>query len=340
MAIVSLPEPVKEITLGISSCLLGQKVRYDGGHKRSSFCVNTLDRFFHFEPVCPEVAIGLGIPRQPIRLVGDLVLVPGGQSSFSAPHKQLHVRVVGSDNSALDVTDALNQYGHNKAQALHHISGYILMQKSPSCGMERVKVYHVNGHPLGESAPGAYAKALIEAMPMLPVEEEGRLHDPVLCENFFIRVYAHHRWHQTVMNQPSYGVLVDFHAAHKYLLMAHYPQGYAQLGQVVAQGRKVPLQALLNEYFQQFMEALKRRANRKSHTNAMMHILGYVKKSIDSTERNQLLKLIEEYRQNMVPLIAPMAMLRTFIASHGSAYVQQQVYLTPYPDQLGLRNRI
>ena len=340
MAIVSIPEPAKEITLGISACLLGQKVRYNGGHKRSSFCVNTLNRFFHFEPVCPEVAIGLSIPREPIRLVGDLALAPSGQSSSSAPDKQLHVRVVGTDNATLDVTDALNQYGKDKAQELNHINGYILMQKSPSCGMERVKVYHVNGHPLGESAPGAYAKALMEAAPLLPVEEEGRLHDPVLCENFFTRVYAHHRWQQDVVGQPSYGALVDFHAAHKYLLMAHYPQGYAQLGQIVARGSKVPLHALLDEYFQLFMETLKRRANRKSHTNAMMHILGYVKKSIGSPERNQLLKLIEEYRQSMVPLIAPMAMLRTFIESHGSRYIQQQVYLTPYPDQLGLRNRI
>lgn len=342
MAIVDLPEPEKQITLGISSCLLGHKVRYNGGHKRSSFCVNTLDRFFHFAPVCPELAIGLGIPREPIRLVGTLAdASPSAQNnSASAPGKKLNIRVVGTDNAALDVTDDLVQYGRQMAGQLSHICGYILMQKSPSCGMDRVKVYHQNGHPLGESAPGAYAGALMDSCPLLPVEEEGRLHDPVLCENFFTRVYAYHAWQNMVLAQPGHAALVEFHARHKYMIMAHYPQGYKQLGQIVAKGSKDALPTLLDEYFTAFMTALKRRANRKSHTNAMMHILGYVKKSVAGKERNQLLTLIEEYRQGMVPLIAPMAMLRHFIENHGNPYIQKQTYLTPHPDQLGLRNQI
>ncbi|WP_422447657.1 MULTISPECIES: YbgA family protein [unclassified Endozoicomonas] len=342
MAIVSIPEPEKQITLGISSCLLGHKVRYNGGHKRSSFCVNTLDKFFHFEPVCPEMAIGLGTPREPIRLVGQLAEASQttGQSSSSAPDKQLQIRVVGTENSSLDVTDALTQYGHDMSDQLSHICGYILMQKSPSCGMARVKVYHENGHPLGESSPGAYARAFMESNPLLPIEEEGRLHDPILCENFFTRVYAYDRWQKTVMAEPSYAALVDFHSTHKYMIMAHYPQGYELLGQIVAKGSKANLHELLEEYLRSFMSALKRRANRKSHTNAMMHILGYVKKSVDGKERKQLLTLIEEYRQEMIPLIAPMTMLRHFIDNHGSVYIQRQTYLTPHPDQLGLRNRI
>lgn len=342
MAIVDLPEPEKQITLGISSCLLGHKVRYNGGHKRSSFCVNTLDRFFHFAPICPELAIGLGTPREPIRLVGTLADVSPspGQNSASAPGKKLNIRVVGTDNAALDVTDDLVQYGRQMAGQLSHICGYIFMQKSPSCGMDRVKVYHHNGHPLGESAPGAYAGALMDSCPLLPVEEEGRLHDPVLCENFFTRVYAYHAWQNMVLAQPGHAALVEFHATHKYMIMAHYPQGYKQLGQIVAKGSKDSLPTLLDEYFTAFMTALKRRANRKSHTNAMMHILGYVKKSVAGKERNQLLTLIEEYRQGVVPLIAPMTMLRHFIENHGNPYIQKQTYLTPHPDQLGLRNQI
>jgi len=342
MAIVDIPEPEKQITLGISSCLLGHKVRYNGGHKRSSFCVNTLDRFFHFEPVCPELAIGLGIPREPIRLVGELAdSAPlADKASASAPGKKLNIRVVGTDNAALDVTDELVRYGQQMAKQLSDISGYILMQKSPSCGMDRVKVYHQNGHPLGESAPGAYAATLMDSCPLLPVEEEGRLHDPVLCENFFTRVYAYNTWQKTVLAQPSHAALVAFHSVHKYMIMAHYPQGYKHLGQIVARDSKGSLAELLNEYFTEFMAALKRRANRKSHTNAMMHILGYVKKSVAGKERNQLLKLIEEYRQGMVPLIAPMSMLRHFVENHGNPYIQQQTYLTPHPDQLGLRNQI
>lgn len=342
MAIVDIPEPEKQITLGISSCLLGHKVRYNGGHKRSSFCVNTLDRFFHFEPVCPELAIGLGIPREPIRLVGKLAdsSLSAEQNASSAPGKKLNIRVVGTDNAELDVTDDLVQYGRQMAGQLSHISGYILMQKSPSCGMDRVKVYHQNGHPLRESAPGAYAGALIDSCPLLPVEEEGRLHDPVLCENFFTRVYAYSAWQKMVLAQPSSGALVEFHAMHKYMIMAHYPQGYKHLGQIVARGRGNSLMALLEEYFEAFMTALKRRATRKSHTNAMMHILGYVKKSVAGKERNQLLTLIEEYRRGMVPLIAPMTMLRHFIENHGNPYIQKQAYLMPHPDQLGLRNQI
>ena len=342
MAIVDIPDPEKQITLGISSCLLGHKVRYNGGHKRSSFCVNTLARFFHFEPICPELAIGLGIPREPIRLVGKLAdsSLSAEKSSSSAPGKKLNIRVVGTDNAELDVTDDLVQYGRQMAGQLSHICGYILMQKSPSCGMDRVKVYHQNGHPLGESAPGAYAGAFMDSCPLLPVEEEGRLHDPVLRENFFTRVYAYYSWQKMVLAQPSYNALVEFHAMYKYMIMAHYPQGYKRLGQIVARGRESSLPALLEEYFEAFMTALKRRANRKSHTNAMMHILGYVKKSVAGKERNQLLTLIEEYRQGMVPLIAPMTMLRHFIENHGSPYIQKQTYLTPHPDQLGLRNQI
>lgn len=343
MAIVPLPEPEKAITLGISSCLLGHKVRYNGGHKRSSFCVNTLDNYFYFEPVCPEVAIGLGTPREPIRLVGELSdSVAGGSlgTSTSSTDKHLKVRVVGTENASLDVTEPLASYGREKAQEMSHISGYILMQKSPSCGMERVKVYHENGHPLGESAPGAYARAFMARHPLLPVEEEGRLHDPVLRDNFFTRVYAYHRWQTQVLNTPSYAALGEFHSIHKYTIMANYPQGYEQLGQIVAKGSHIPLETLLEEYIHQFMAALKQRATRKSHTNVMLHILGYVKKSVDGGQRQQLLKLIEEYRQSVVPLVAPMAMLRHFIEHHGSDYIRKQTYLEPHPDQLGLRNQI
>lgn len=324
MAIVPISKPDKEITLGISSCLLGNKVRYNGGHKRSAFCVSTLDKYFHFEPVCPEVAIGLGIPREPIRLVGETT----------------QVRVVGTENPDIDVTEQLEDYGRLQANTLSHISGYILMQKSPSCAMERVKVYHPNGHPLGISAPGAYAKTLMEANPLLPVEEEGRLHDPVLCENFFTRVYAHYRWHQLVIPCGSYQAVGDFHAHYKYQIMAHSPQGCAELGQLVAKGSELPLEKMIEQYFIAFMSCLKKKATRKSHTNAMMHILGYVKKTVDGKERNQLLKLIEEYRRGIIPLVAPMSVLRHFVQNHGNEYVQNQAYLEPHPDQLGLRNRI
>ena len=324
MAIVPLPEPTQEISLGISACLVGQKVRYNGEHKRSSYCMNQLSKHFQFKPVCPEVGIGMGTPRAPIRLVGN---IDG-------------YRVKGTDDPELDVTDQLYQYGQDRAWELSDISGYILMQKSPSCGMERVKVYHANGHPLGKGEPGMYAKALMETNPLLPVEEEGRLHDPVLRENFISRVFAYHRWHRDVVSNPSYQAVEQFHALHKYILMAHDPQNYSELGRIVAQGKKVSLENLMSEYFSLFMTVMKLKANRKSHTNVMLHLLGYLKRSVSGEDRQQILQLIEEYRQGILPLVAPMSLLRHFIKRHGSDYIKNQYYLMPHPEELGLRNSI
>ena len=324
MAIVPLPEHKKEISLGISACLMGEKVRYNGDHKKSSYCTNLLSQYFDFVPVCPEVGIGMGIPRKPIRLVGDVN----------------HYRVKGTDDLTLDVTDALYEYGAQKARELDTISGYILMQKSPSCGMERVKVYHENGSPLGRSEPGMYARALMETNPLLPVEEEGRLHDPVLRENFINRVIAYHHWHDDVRSNLSYKKIGDFHARYKYQLMAHDQQGYAELGQLVAKGSNVPLDTMAQDYFSHFMVLLKQKANRKSHTNVLMHILGYLKKSITSADKQQLLKQIENYRTGIVPLIVPLTVLKHFVDIHGSDYVRNQYYLAPHPEALGLRNNL
>ncbi len=326
MAIIERPELTKEITLGISSCLTGQKVRYNGEHKRSSFVLNSLTHFFHFEPVCPEVAIGLGIPREPIRLVGKAAD---------------DYRVRGVDTPEKDVTDQLIAYAKQTATVLEpKISGYILMQKSPSCGMERVKIYHENGNPLGVSGPGAYAKALMDACPLLPVEEEGRLHDPILRDNFFVRVFALHRWQQDVRDNPTYANLLGFHSTYKYVLMAHCPQNYRVLGQMVSIGKRKPIEQLCDEYIALFMATLKNRASRKTHTNVLLHLLGYMKKTLEPESRKTMLELIEEYRIGIIPLIVPVTMLRYFLNKHGSDYVKNQVYLKPYPEELGLRNTL
>ena len=324
MAIVDIAKPDKKIPIGISACLLGHKVRYNGEHKRSSFCMNTLTDYFDLIPVCPEVGIGMGTPREPVRLVG-------GEQGYS---------VIGTDTPGLDVTDKLHQYGVDKAEELGAISGYILMQKSPSCGMERVKIYHPNGNPSGFSGRGMYAKGLMETRTLLPVEEEGRLHDPVLKENFFTRVYAYYRWQAEVQADPSYKTVGLFHAAYKYILMAHNPQNYTELGRLVAKGSEISLDELTSTYIDTFMKTLSRRANRKSHTNVMLHLLGYIKQTADSKDRQKILQMIEEYRQGMVPLIVPLSLLRHFLETHGSEYVKTQAYLNPYPEQLGLRNTI
>ena len=288
--------------------------------------VNSLTKFFHLKPVCPEVEIGLGVPREAIRLIGE----EGGD-----------YRVRGSTHQENDFTDAMVNFGKEIAKLLdNEISGYILMQKSPSCGMERVKIYHENGNPLGVSGSGMFARTLMESCPLLPVEEEGRLHDPVLRDNFFVRVFAWHRWQRDMRDTPTHAGLVAFHSAYKYMIMSHSPQNYQKLGQMVSIGKKKAIDELAADYIALFMETLSFKANRKSHTNVMMHLLGYMKKTLSNESKKTLLELIEEYRVGMIPLIVPIAMLRHFLNLHGSQYVKDQVYLQPHPEELGLRNTL
>lgn len=312
------------IPVGISSCLLGNKVRYDGGHKRSKYCLNVLSECFELTPFCPEVAIGLGTPREPIHLVGDA----------NAP------RVVGVKNADLDVTDKLQSYADTISQSQTHLCGYILMKSSPSCGMERVKVYNQNGYP-AESGSGAYAQRLMQNNPALPVEEEGRLNDPVLRENFITRVFVYHSWQQEVLTDPSLHQIIQFHSRHKYQLMAHSYQGYKSLGRYLAtEAAEKPLQTVLTEYLLQLMTFLKKRASRKSHTNVLMHILGYMKRDLDSETKQDLLKAIDDYRTEKVHLAVPLTLMQHFLKRHGSDYIRSQAYLNPHPHELGLRNYI
>jgi uncharacterized protein YbbK (DUF523 family) len=260
-------EPIKKpsIPVGISACLLGHKVRYDGGHKRSRYCLNVLSDCFDFVPFCPEVAIGMSTPREPIRLVG----------SAESP------RVVGVKDSSIDVTDKLKDYADKVADKHTELCGYILMKGSPSCGMERVKVYHENGLP-NEAGTGAYAAQLMRNKPALPVEEEGRLNDPVLRENFITRVFVYYSWQQEVLPDPSLHKVIQFHSQHKYQLMAHSYEGYRELGHYLAEeAAQQPLEQVLETYILSLMTHLKKRASRKTHTNTLMHIMGYLKRDID-----------------------------------------------------------
>lgn len=312
------------IPVGISACLLGQKVRFDGGHKQSRYCLNVLSECFQFMPFCPEVAIGLPTPREPIRLVGDA----------DSP------RVVGTKNPALDVTDDLKSYADQVTRDNQQLCGYILMKGSPSCGMERVKVYHENGMP-NVSGSGAYAAQLMKNNPALPVEEEGRLHDPILRENFITRVFVYHEWQETVMKDPSLHKVIQFHSRHKYQLMAHCYEGYKALGQYLAQdAASEPLEQMLNHYITGLMDHLTRRATRKTHTNTLMHIMGYMKRDLDSETKKDLLQAIDDYRTNKVNLTVPLALLKHYLKRHGSDYIKSQAYLDPYPYELGLRNAI
>ncbi len=311
----------EKIQIGISSCLLGAEVRFDGGHKRDSYINGTLAEYFEFVPVCPEVAIGLGTPREPIRLVqsGDAI------------------RVLGVKNPDKDVTDALRDYGARMAARLNDISGYIFKRGSPSCGMERVKVYGENGMPATSSA-GAYADEFMSRQPLLPCEEEGRLGDAVLRENFIERVFVYKRWQDLVREGLSPRKLVDFHTEHKFLILAHNQAAYRRMGKLVAQAGKPSMDALAREYITELMTALKRRATRKQHVNVMQHLFGYVSKFVDAADRAEMIEIIEQYRTGLVPLIVPITLLKHHIRRHPNEYVERQYYLTPHPKELMLRN--
>lgn len=314
----------KLIPVGISSCLLGNKVRYDGGHKRSKYCLNVLSECFDLTPFCPEVAIGLSTPREPIRLVG----------SADSP------RVVGVKNPDLDVTDQLIAYANTVSENQKSLCGYILMKGSPSCGMERVKVYHENGMP-NEAGSGAYAAQIMRNNPALPVEEDARLNDPVLRENFITRVFVYSSWQDEVMQSPSLHEVIQFHSRHKYQLMAHSYEGYKQLGRYLAdEAPQKELDEVLSEYILALMTHLKNRASRKSHTNTLMHIMGYLKRDVDADTKQDLLEAIEQYRSSQVHLVVPLTLLKHYLKRHGSEYIQSQAYLDPYPHELGLRNYI
>lgn len=313
-----------KINVGISSCLLGNEVRFDGGHKHSHLCTESLSRYFHFIPECPEVASGMSIPRKPIRLIGDI-----HEPSVVAVH----------DNS-LDYTDQLKTFSQTKAQQLDELCGYIFMQKSPSCGVFRVKVFQESGRPAAEPGRGVYAKAVMDGNPLLPVEESGRLEDAVLRESFITRVYAYHNWQQLKKKGLSYQAILEFHASYKYCLMARTPTHYVELGRLLADAGKHNIDDLAERYFGLLMENLNILATRKTHTNVLMHLQGYLKKVLSAKEKQGLTKIIEQYRTDQVPLIVPITLLKHHFSNHPDPYITKQAYLQPYPDDLSLRNAI
>ena len=313
------------IILGISACLVGHEVRFNGGHKQSHYCLDVLSKYMTFKPFCPEVGIGMSVPRQPIRLIGD-------------PHTP---RAVGTVDQTQDVTDALYEYGVRTAQVCAgKISGYLLMKNSPSCGLHRVKVYQANGHPHREGGRGPFAQALLDHLPYLPVEEEGRLNDAVLRDNFVTRVYTYHEWQQLIAEELTPARLIGFHSRHKYLLMAHSQQTYKTLGKMLSDLKRADLTTVANQYFATLMEALSQPASRKNHANVLLHLVGYLKRSTSSQTRYDIVERIHQFRQGLLPLVVPITLIKHHIDQQTQPYLAHQSYLQPHPESLGLRNSI
>lgn len=312
----------RKARLGISACLMGAEVRHNGGHKLSRLCTQELARHFDFQPVCPELAIGLPVPRETIRLVGDA----------------RQPRAVKTRDPDQDLTEALTAHGLHMAEQMRGINGFIFMQQSPSCGLERVKV-HQPGRP-PEPGRGIFAAAFCAAHPDLPVEEEGRLHDPVLRDNFITRVYIHAQWQQLLAKGLSRAALTAFHARSKYLLMATDPVSYKRLGRLLGDMARHDLDSLAPRYFSELMRALGQRATRGTHSNVLQHLAGYLKRALSPTEKQEMQRLIGQYRTGVVPLVVPLTLLKHHFSNHPNRYIAGQHYLQPHPEDLGLRNAI
>jgi len=312
------------IVVGLSACLAGHAVRYNGGHSQSRLCLNTLSDHFQFETFCPEVAAGFGTPRPVMRLIGD-------------PQNPV---LTYSDNQQQNLTEKLVSAFNKPLETMGRLDGYILMKNSPSCGLERIKIYQANGSLHVQRGRGLFAAALKQKYPLMPIEEEGRLHDRRLHENFILRVYAHHRFRCEVAADPTVHKLIAFHSSYKYVLMAHDQGYYRSLGAMLAAPKSVPLEQLLEDYFQMFMTALAKPATAKNHCNVLQHLLGYLKQDVSSSARQSIDEVIHRYRQGEVPLVVPLTLIRHYIEQEGNEYIRMQCYLQPYPDKLGLANRI
>jgi len=317
----TLSDTPRRIPVGVSGCLLGEAVRFDGGHKHDRYVTGVLGRYFEYVAWCPEALAGLGVPRPPIRLAGD----PG------AP------RAVRVTDPSVDVTDALLAVADNVVSDMGALRGYIFKRGSPSCGMARVKVYGEPGKSprLGQ---GVFARVVMQAHPLLPCEEEGRLNDGPLRESFIERVFAYDRWLRAMAPGCTPGRLVAFHTRHKFLLLSHSEIHHRAAGRLVADaGRRDPAR-LAREYLSIFMEGMAHRATPRRHANVLQHLAGFLKRSIDAGDRRALAEMIDEYRTGSVPLVVPIRFLRHHFRRAPDRYVEMQHYLEPYPDTLGLRN--
>ena len=315
---------MEKIKLGISSCLLGEKVRFDGGHRWDRFITDTLGNYVEFVAVCPEVESGLSVPREAMRLVGD-----------PAQPRLLTVR------TGMDHTERLVTWARRRVQELaaQDLCGFIFKSKSPSSGMARVKVYNGQGVPAPRGV-GIFARIFMERFPGLPVADEGRLHNPALRENFIERLFVFKRWRELLAQNPGTGSLVDFHTRHQLLILAHSPNHYRDLGKLVARAREIPLKELSAGYQTLLLEALRLQATPRKNANVLYHLMGYFKKQLTADEKQELLEAIEAYRREYVPLIVPITLINHYARKYREPYLQEQYYLNPHPLELKLRNHV
>ncbi|MDO9110290.1 MAG: DUF523 and DUF1722 domain-containing protein [Desulfatirhabdiaceae bacterium] len=311
-----------KIRIGVSACLLGQQVRFDGGHKHDRYLTNTLGEYLDFVPVCPEVEAGFPIPRETFRLIGD----------------SENPRLVTS-RSNIDHTDRMVDWARTRVRELdkENLCGFIFKSDSPSSGLMRVKVYNPKGMA-EKKGVGLFARTFTQHFPLLPVEEEGRLNDPKLRETFIEQIFTLKRWRETLAQGRSIKNLVDFHTRHKLLMLSHSPANARLMGKLVADGKNMSIQAVYAQYERLLIETLRMKSTLKKNMNVLEHILGYFKKQLNSDEKQEMLEIFDRYRNEFMPLIVPVTLLNHYVRKFGEPYLKQQVYLNPHPIALKLRN--
>ena len=312
----------EKIRLGVSTCLLGENVRWNGGHARSRFITDTLSQFVEFVPVCPEVEAGFPIPRETLRLVGDIQ----------------QPKLV-TTKTRVDHTHTMVAWAKKRVKALEKekLCGFIFKKDSPSSGLLNVKVYNDKGMPVKKGV-GIFARIFTENFPRIPVEEEGRLNDHKLRENFIEQIFALKRWRETLRERKSVGRLVDFHTRQKLLMLSHSTVHYRQMGKLVAGGKAMPIDDLYDRYENLFIDALRLKTTIKKNANVLSHIMGYFKKQLSADEKQELLEIFERYRRELVPLVVPLTLINHYVRKYEQSYLAQQVYLNPHPVELKLRN--
>ncbi len=310
--------------VGISSCLLGNAVRYDGGHKLDRFLRDTLGRHVQFVPVCPEVECGMPVPREAMRLVGDI----------EAP-RLMTIR------SGVDMTERMRAWAEHKIVWLaeQNLCGFIFKSKSPSSGMQGVKVYSEPGMSRHKGV-GLFARMFMERFPLLPVEDDDRLHDPELRENFIERIFVMRRWREAAARTPATASLIAFHARHKYLILAHSLKHCQSMGKLTAKAAEMDRGALFNEYATLLMDALRIRATKAKHFNVLEKSMGHFKKLISAWEKQELLDVFRRYKDGQIPLIVPISLLNHYLRKYDEPYLKEQYYFHPHPLELKLRNHV
>ena len=314
-----------KIWVGISSCLLGEKVRWNGDHKQNWYAREILGKFFEYVPVCPEVEVGMGVPRETVHLKGEK----------DSP------KMVGT-KTGTDWTQKMKRFSVGKVRELSskNLSGFIFKKGSPSCGIERVSLYTESGNKANSMAQGLFAGTFMKKFPLVPVEEEGRLNDFKIRENFIVRVFGFHRLQNLFREGYSRGSLVNFHTRHKFLLLAHSRKHYDTLGRLVAEAKNIRPAEMKTRYSEIFMEGLTLKSTPKKNTDVLQHMLGFLKKDMLKEEKQDILSTLEDYRKELVPLIVPVTLIKHYVKKYNITYLLDQVYLNPHPKELMLRNHV